>query len=84
MGEENYRLGDYREQNDLVRCIKCGAQISAYATRCPECGVHFRGEAYDFVRPEPRRPKVVRIMAWIALAVLAVAVLGLVFSTARC
>ncbi len=85
MGEEqNYRLDEFREQNDLVRCVKCGALISAYATRCPECGIHFRGEAYDFVRPEPRRPKAVRVIAWIALAMVALVALTLVLGSLRC
>ncbi len=85
MGEErNYSLDDYRQENDLVRCAKCGALISAYATRCPECGVHFRGEACDFARPGPRRPKAVRMLAWMALAVVIVAAAGLALTTIRC
>jgi hypothetical protein len=29
--------------------------ISGYATKCPQCGLHFRGEAYDFAPDEFNR-----------------------------
>ena len=31
-----------------VRCARCGAWIFARANRCPKCGVHFDGEAFQF------------------------------------
>ncbi len=39
-----------KRENDpnKVRCAHCGAWILAHETRCPKCGVHFRGEAFQF------------------------------------
>lgn len=38
-----------REENaSLIPCFRCKKTILATATRCPECGVHFQGEAQDF------------------------------------
>jgi ribosomal protein L40E len=34
-----------------VRCAHCGAWVPARAERCPKCGVHFRGEAFQFEHP---------------------------------
>lgn len=31
-----------------VKCAHCGALIEARSTRCRKCGVHFRGEAFQF------------------------------------
>lgn len=39
------------ESPSLVRCAHCGEPILATVTRCPECGVHFQGEAYEFSHP---------------------------------
>lgn len=42
-----------REENaSTVRCARCQKWIVATATRCPECGVHFQGEAQDFAPDE--------------------------------
>lgn len=77
-----YKLDDYRHEggSDLVRCAKCGAMINAYAIRCRECGIHFRGEAYDFAPlTGPRRPRAIRWIAGVVVALLVVlATAGLV------
>jgi uncharacterized membrane protein YvbJ len=36
------------EDPNRVRCAHCGAWILARETRCPSCGVNFRGEAFQF------------------------------------
>jgi hypothetical protein len=42
-----------REENaSTVRCVRCRKWIVATATKCPECGVHFQGEAQDFAPDE--------------------------------
>src|SRR6185437_14021117 len=55
MADDVLKFGDYGEaQNDedsLIRCARCGEKIPAISTRCPECGVHFQGEAQDFFHP---------------------------------
>ena len=33
---------------ETVVCARCGKYIWAYAIRCPKCGVHFNGEAWQF------------------------------------
>ena len=74
-----HKLDRYRNEDaaDLVHCAKCDVLINAYATRCPECGVHFRGEAYDFVLATgSRRPRAIRWIAWAAVVVLVVLAIG--------
>jgi len=34
-----------------VRCAHCGAWVASRSSRCPKCGVHFKGEAFQFVHP---------------------------------
>lgn len=60
-----------RDDNpSLVLCARCGKRILATATRCPECGIHFQGEAQEFTHESERKPKV-GAPAWvIVLAVL--------------
>ena len=63
-----------REDNaSLVRCARCGKTILATASRCPECGVHFQGEAQDFLHPDERP-----ISAWAKPWVIAVITAGLI------
>ena len=74
-----------RRQKDagVVRCAKCGEWIVATTSRCPECGVHFQGEAQDFVHPSQRSagrggaPVWVVVLAALVLAAIAVSALGL-------
>jgi hypothetical protein len=52
MSDEPLNFEEFRRRREenasTVRCAKCGEWIVATATRCPECGVHFQGEAQDF------------------------------------
>jgi hypothetical protein len=32
-----------------VKCSHCGAWIFARSTKCPKCGVFFKGEAFQFL-----------------------------------
>jgi predicted amidophosphoribosyltransferase len=71
-----------REENaSTVRCAKCGEWIVATVTRCPECGVHFQGEAQDFAdAAEPAEDRS-GAPAWVVvlavLLLLAILVAGL-------
>ena len=71
-----------REENaSTVRCARCRKWIVATATKCPECGVHFRGEAQDFARDEDSAgergtPKWVVVLAALLVLVMLVGVLG--------
>jgi hypothetical protein len=43
---------EHRRRRDAdptrVRCARCGKLIPMAAARCPNCGVHFQGEAFQF------------------------------------
>lgn len=58
MNEDILSFEDHRRQQDenasLVRCARCGKMILATTTRCPECAVHFQGEAQDYLHPSER------------------------------
>lgn len=49
MENETLNFEEHRRRRDenagTVRCARCGKWIAATATQCPECGVHFQGEA---------------------------------------
>jgi len=45
---EEHKRRRSEEDPDKVRCAHCGAWIFARSTRCPQCGVYFRGEAFQF------------------------------------
>ncbi len=50
----NHRRPD---DDDLVRCARCGKKILGTVVRCPECGVHFQSEASFFQHPsEVQKP----------------------------
>jgi hypothetical protein len=53
MSDEILNFEEHRRRRDgnpsVVPCARCGKTIVATATRCPECGVHFAGEAQFFV-----------------------------------
>jgi hypothetical protein len=71
--DQNRRLSDYREAVEargLVPCPRCGTMVPGYAARCPECGVHFRGEAYDFAPDDFRLPHGIRRLARPAVVVI--------------
>jgi hypothetical protein len=50
----------------MVRCAHCRRVIPATVIRCPECGVHFQGEARDFASPEIRCEERKRKRLWMA------------------
>ena len=70
--EEHHRRR--AENASTVRCARCGEWIVATATKCPECGVNFQGEAQDFAHPTEHDSSARLTPTWI----LAVAVLLLV------
>jgi hypothetical protein len=55
MSDEILNFEEHRQRHDnpkLVRydrCDRCGKMILATLLRCSECGVHFLGEAQDFL-----------------------------------
>jgi hypothetical protein len=85
VGDDILSFEDHRRRQDenasLVRCARCGKMILATATRCPECGVHFQGEAQDYVHPSEQptggRPGWVVVLAVVLLAAVVISALGL-------
>jgi hypothetical protein len=71
--EERRRERD--EDLNLSRCAHCGKMIVATSIRCPECGVHFQGEAQDFTQADksggPRRARRTWVVAATVIIVLA-------------
>lgn len=53
--DDTIRLDDHRPPDDgdseKIPCAKCGQLIHMYTTRCPHCGIHFRGAAFEFEHP---------------------------------
>jgi len=77
MSEQSFNFEEYRQRREenpsTVRCARCGKWIVATAARCPKCGVHFQGEAQDFIHPSEQLPKTRRAVGWVvAFAVLLV------------
>ncbi|HWB19208.1 MAG TPA: zinc ribbon domain-containing protein [Phycisphaerales bacterium] len=80
MAEERYRFAVYqrelKKRERIVRCTKCGAVIPAWATTCPECGIHFAGEARDFdsvarkARSRRRKNLFITIIGLLVIAVM--------------
>jgi hypothetical protein len=72
MGDDILSFEEHCRQQDknpsLVRCARCGKLILATASRCPECKVHFQGEAQDFLHPS-ERPTASRA-GWVAVVAL--------------
>lgn len=73
--DEPLSFEDARRKRDenasLVPCARCGKRIVATATRCPECGVHFGGQAQEFAHASERDTQPAGAPKWVvALAVL--------------
>ena len=84
MGDDILSFEDHRrhrDDDDLVRCARCGKKILATVLRCPECGVHFQGEAQDFSHPseggKTDRPLWIIIVALVLLFILVTSSLGI-------
>jgi hypothetical protein len=58
MGGDTLSFEEHRRRRDenpsLVRCARCGKMILATVTGCPECGVHFQGQAQEYLHPSER------------------------------
>lgn len=85
MSDDILSFEDHRQRRNenanLVRCARCGRMILATATRCPDCGVHFQGEAQDYLYPSERptsgHPVWVVAVAVVLLAALIISALAL-------
>lgn len=85
--DEPLSFEEHRRRRDknpsLVPCARCGKKILATATRCPECGVHFQGEAQEFTHvsereaPNSGAPVWTIVLAALLLSAMLVGVVGL-------
>ena len=85
---------DFRKHKDQidsdpnrVRCAHCGAWVPTRAEKCRKCGVHFKGEAFQFAHSSDeleaeRRSRSRRARA-IALIIAIVFAIGIVLFFAR-
>jgi hypothetical protein len=83
MSDDLLSFEEHRQRRDenSVRCTRCGRFIPATAIRCPECGVHFQGEAYDFTHPADRGAVGGRMARW-TVVVVSILLAALVLSAA--
>ena len=74
--DEPLNFEEHRRRRDdnpsLVPCARCGQRVLATATRCPECGVHFQGEAQEFTHESEHEPALSSAAEGIALGRLLV------------
>ena len=75
-GEHDAHLMDDDPQQ-TVPCARCGEHVWAYAQRCPNCGVHYSGEAWQFRYDDGGAPRgsATRWWWWLAAALAAAALL---------
>lgn len=69
-GEHDAHLLD-DDLGQTVPCPRCGGQVWEYAQRCPHCGVHFTGEAWEFEVNKGEKPRRRRLL-WILAAILVI------------
>lgn len=75
---ESHTGGDGGDE-DKVPCAKCGRLIPMHSTRCPYCGIHFMGEAFEFRHASERFDATGhRFLRWIALLLIGIIVAILV------
>lgn len=68
-GEHDAHLMD-DDQTETVVCPRCGKHVWAYSQRCHHCGVHFRGEAWQFDGADVRAHRTGR--RWLIVIILVV------------
>ncbi len=76
------------DEGDKVPCAKCGKLIDMRTSRCPHCGIYFRGAAmeYEYANTDdqeaPRHPRTMRRLALLLLIVLLGGAVAMVASVA--
>ena len=87
MSDQILNFEEYRrrreESDEEVRCAHCGRWIPAVATRCPQCGVHFAGEAQDFVHPSEQTTRGRAPLWFVAVVLVLVMILVLITLAGR-
>lgn len=70
-----------RDENpSTVRCVRCREWIPATSTRCPECRIHFQGQAQDYFDDDEKSYFAASKPIWsviVAVILLALSILGL-------
>lgn len=72
---------DDSDQDEVVECPECGAEVFVIADRCPKCGHWFLQEDRRAMRERAESGEVgrqLRIIKWGAVVLLSLFVLGLI------
>ena len=88
--DKTMKFSDQDNSGDAsqVKCAHCGKYIGMRRTRCPHCGIHFHGEAFQFKHksepdPSPRKSTPTTILAWIVLILIVISVLAALYLRSR-
>lgn len=73
---------NHDDGDDSVRCARCGKLILATSLRCPECGVHFQGEAQDFIHPSEQPIQRMK-PSWVVIAAIVLLIVFVISAISR-
>jgi len=75
------------EDPNRVKCAHCGSWVPAHAEQCRKCGVHFKGEAFQFAHSsdelESERMSRARRIRVIAIAIGLLFAIGVILFFVR-
>ena len=78
---------DYKNKTEepTVKCAHCGEYIGMHKTRCPYCGIHFRGEAFQFKHSSEEeqtlaRNRTVRVLALIVIILIIISLCVMLYA----
>src|SRR5678816_2195272 len=78
MPEEALSFEEHKQKWDdnptLVRCARCGHMILGSETRCPECGINFQGQAWEYTHPSELAADAKPFKAWMIVVAIALIV----------
>ena len=76
-GEHDAHLLD-DDLEQTVPCARCGAHVWSHTQRCPQCGVHFSGEAWQFEYRDGGRKHTSSRWWWLIVALLIMGLLAMI------
>ena len=77
-------MDENKKEESKVKCAHCGKYINMHVRKCPYCGIHFRGEAFQFKHKTEQdyfasKNKPIKILALIILILIIIGLLILFF-----
>ena len=79
-GEHDAHLMD-DDLEQTVPCARCGEHVWSYTQRCPHCGVHYSGEAWQFELHDGRKQHTSSRWCWLIVVLLVLGLLAIVTSS---